>query len=384
MGSRRSIAGIVIAGLVLLVAALATLGGGAGSASSATAAPASHTVFSADLTGTAEVPPNASSATGFATVALSDDHSTITVSGGFSNLQGNANGAHIHGPAPPGMNAGILFPLSGFPTATSGSIPPQSFPITPTQLAQLQAGNHYVNVHSEVFPGGEIRGQLGPATVYGATLTGSAEVPPNGSSATGSAKVVLSGDQSMITVFGSFSNLQGNVNGAHIHGPAPPGMNAGILFPLSGFPTATSGSIPQQSFPITPTQLAQLQAGNHYVNVHSEVFPGGEIRGQLGLAPPTAVRISSATAVRTRHGVVVRWRTAQETKLLGFNVVREQKGKLLTLNRTLLRSVGGTARGHAYSWLDRRAPSGRASYRLQAVALNGTRSWVASAIARAS
>jgi hypothetical protein len=384
MGSRRSTTAFFIAGIAVLIATMATLAGGAGSASSATAAPASHTVFSAGLTGAQEVPPSGSSATGYATVALSNDHSTITVSGAFSNLQGNATGAHIHGPAPPGMNAGIIFPLSGFPAAPSGSIPEQSFPITPTQLAELQAGNHYVNVHSTVFPGGEIRGQLGPATVFSATLTGAAEVPPSGSSATGSAKVVLSNDQSTITVFGNFSNLQGNATGAHIHGPAPPGMNAGIIFPLTGFPAAPSGSIPQQSFPITPTQLAQLQAGDHYVNVHSEVFPGGEIRGQLGLAPPTAVRVSSATAVRTRHGVAVRWRTAQETKLLGFNVVREQKGKLLKLNRTLIRSVGGTARSHAYTWLDRRAPSGRVSYRLQAVGLNGTRSWVASAIARAS
>jgi hypothetical protein len=376
MDSRRSKAGFLIAGLALLIATMVTLAGGAGSASSATAAPASHTVFSANLTGTAEVPPSGSAATGFATVALSDDHSTITVSGGFSNLQGNANGAHIHGPAPPGMNAGIIFPLSGFPSAPSGSIPEQSFPITPTQLAQLQAGNHYVNVHSTVFPGGEIRGQLGPATVFRANLTGADEVPPSGSLATGSATVVLSGDQSVITVFGNFSNLQGNANGAHIHGPAPPGMNAGIIFPLTGFPSAPSGSIPQQSFPITPTQLAQLQAGDHYVNVHSTVFPGGEIRGQLGLAPPTAVRISSATAVRTRHGVVLRWRTAQETTLLGFNIVREQKGKLLKLNRTLIRSVGGTARGHAYSWLDRRPPSQRVSYRIQAVRFDGSHAWI--------
>ena len=31
---------------------------------------------------------------------------------------------------------------------------------------------------------------------------------------------------------------------------------------------------------------AQIQAGNGYVNVHSVLFPGGEIRGQLAVLAP--------------------------------------------------------------------------------------------------
>jgi hypothetical protein len=47
------------------------------------------------------------------------------------------------------------------------------------------------------------------------------------------------------------------------------------------------------------------------------------------------------------------------------------------LNPTLISSVfGGTATGHAYSWLDRSAPRGATRYRLQAVNLDGSRRWI--------
>ena len=35
----------------------------------------------------------------------------------------------------------------------------------------------------------------------------------------------------------------------------------------------------------TAPQMADLQNGLYYVNVHTSLFPGGEIRGQLGLVP---------------------------------------------------------------------------------------------------
>jgi hypothetical protein len=94
-------------------------------------------------------------------------------------------------------------------------------------------------------------------------------------------------------------------------------------------------------------------------------------------AGPTAVSLVSFSAVRTQRGILVRWRTASQTRTLGFNVYRQRDGRLVKLNRTLIPSVsGGTASGHAYSWLDRTSPKGEARYRLQAVNLSGKRSWI--------
>ena len=116
----------------------------------------------ASLTGAQEVPPTGSSATGTGTVSLSADHTTITVNLTFSGLTANATAGHIHGPAGPGVSAPVLFPFTGVPAATSGSIPTQTFAVTPAQVAQLRAGLFYFNIHTSTFPGGEIRGQILP------------------------------------------------------------------------------------------------------------------------------------------------------------------------------------------------------------------------------
>lgn len=141
----------LIARRVLFVVALAL---------APTAAHATFILFTATLIGSQEVPPNASPATGFGTVLLDDVLRTITVNESWTGLTAPATASHIHGPGAPGIIASILFPFAGVPAATAGSIPQQVFAITLAQIAQLEAGLFYMNVHDRNFPGGEIRGQL--------------------------------------------------------------------------------------------------------------------------------------------------------------------------------------------------------------------------------
>jgi hypothetical protein len=246
--------------------------------------PATAVPLVAHLTGYHETPPNASTATGLGMVTLSADQTMIKVDLSFSGLVAPATAAHIHGPAGPGVPAGVLFPLAGVPASTSGSIPEQTFAVTPAQVVQLLAGQWYINVHDATFPGGEIRGQI-LADHFTAKLAGSQETPPNASTAMGTGSVSLSADQTSITVDLSFSGLSTPAILAHIHGPAVVGAPAGVVFPFSGVPNATSGRIPEQSFAITPAQVVQLRAGQLYFNVHSTTFPKGEIRGQIFVAP---------------------------------------------------------------------------------------------------
>jgi hypothetical protein len=126
---------------------------------------------------------------------------------------------------------------------------------------------------------------------YTASLDGSQEVPPNPSPATGSATLTL--DAAKILSYNiTFSGLLGTETAAHIHCCAPPGISAGVLFPLPpGNPKI--GSVG----PLTAQQESDLNAGLMYVNIHTNLYPGGEIRGQI-YVQPTPVEPTTWGAVK--------------------------------------------------------------------------------------
>ena len=116
--------------------------------------------FVAALNTIQEVPPSNSSGRGVCTIILNSTETLITVDCRFSNLTSNAVAAHIHGNAPPGTSAPVLFPLGTPPAATSGTFAPAPIAVTPAQVADMRAKRLYVNIHSANFPNGEIRGQI--------------------------------------------------------------------------------------------------------------------------------------------------------------------------------------------------------------------------------
>ena len=139
--------------------------------------------FSARLRGFEEVPALATPAGGRFTATLNEDETEIAWHLEYKNLEGNVLQAHIHfgqmsvnggisvffcsnlgnGPAgtpacPPGAAS-----LDGTFTAAD-VIGPNSQSLAPGELFSLiramRAGIAYANVHSDKFPGGEIRGQI--------------------------------------------------------------------------------------------------------------------------------------------------------------------------------------------------------------------------------
>ncbi len=105
-------------------------------------------------------------------------------------------------------------------------------------------------------------------------LTARAEVPPNGSSGSGLAKLDLDGSVLKWTV--TYQGMTGPVTAGHIHGPAPEGANAGVVIPFSSTANPITGSAT-----LSPAQLADMKAGLYYVNLHTAANPGGEVRGQI-------------------------------------------------------------------------------------------------------
>ena len=107
-------------------------------------------------------------------------------------------------------------------------------------------------------------------------MTGTAGVPPNDSAATGTAEVTLDTVAKTVTWVFTHEGLSGDMTASHIHGPATATEAAGPVID-------TTGETMEGSAPITDAQAAELMAGMYYLNVHTEKFPDGEIRGQLAL-----------------------------------------------------------------------------------------------------
>ncbi|MGH7176993.1 MAG: CHRD domain-containing protein [Tepidisphaeraceae bacterium] len=109
--------------------------------------------FHADMDGLQETPPNASPASGFADLTVDDVTLDYAFHMEFAGLIAPQTASHIH-TAPVGVAGPVTIPVPvGSPSDLIGVL-------TATQYANLLAGLLYINVHSTVFPGGEIRGQF--------------------------------------------------------------------------------------------------------------------------------------------------------------------------------------------------------------------------------
>ena len=128
----------------------------------------------------------------------------------------------------------------------------------------------------------------GPAVADPVMLSGSAEVPPVTTQASGWAdiSVVLhkcpspTSGGSCPTVVGSVSTAGVNATAAHIH-RATAGQNGPVVVPLARRPgTDSVWDVPSGST-LSQDVYEAWWNGQLYVNVHSAANPGGEIRGQL-------------------------------------------------------------------------------------------------------
>jgi CHRD domain len=119
----------------------------------------------------------------------------------------------------------------------------------------------------------------GPAFAdkYKATLDAKSEVPPNASTATGTADIDYDPATKKLSWKVTYSGLSGPATAAHFHGPAEAGKNAGVAVAI---PNATSSPV-EGSATLTDAQAADLTSGKYYVNIHTAANPGGEIRGQV-------------------------------------------------------------------------------------------------------
>lgn len=224
------------------------------------------------LSGSSDAPSTTITATGSGSLSLEGLNLSYHIS--FSGLSGDITGAHIHGSADAGHTAGVIIPFN-VGTGSSGVLAGNAT-LTAAQLADLFAGSNYVNIHTDLNPGGEIRGQIVPLRIP-VNLSGAAEVPPVTASATGSGWITLVGNQMFYDI--DFFSLSGDAAAAHLHGPADASHSSGVYFALDGA-SGTSGTLEGQHA-LNVDQLTNLLAGMTYVNIHTPANGAGEVRGQV-------------------------------------------------------------------------------------------------------
>lgn len=159
--------------------------------------------------------------------------------------------------------------------------------------------------------------------VFTANLDGPSEEPPVNSLGTGTATVTFDDLAHTMRVQATFSGLTGTTTVAHIHccTPIPGAGNVGVATPtptFPGFPSGVTGGSYDNTLDMTLASsynpafvtanggtpanaeaalLLGMQSGRAYLNIHTNAFPSGEIRGFLQPVPEPLTMLGTATAI---------------------------------------------------------------------------------------
>lgn len=104
----------------------------------------------------------------------------------------------------------------------------------------------------------------------------------------GSATMLVDANETQAVLRFSYANMTSNNVGSHIHGPADPGQLGQIIFDIDMATPQADGSYLWtfvQSGNTTVQDIRDaLHAGRFYINIHSAIYPAGELRGHFNFA----------------------------------------------------------------------------------------------------
>lgn len=158
---------------------------------------------------------------------------------------------------------------------------------------------------------------------YTTHLDGASESPANGSPGTGFAEVDVDTTAHTLHVHVTFSGLAGTTTASHIHAATAVALTgtAGVATTtptFAGFPLGVTSGTYDNTLDLTQASsynpayvtanggttagaeaalLAAIAAGQSYLNIHTTVVPGGEIRGFLVVPEPASLGLLAPVAV---------------------------------------------------------------------------------------
>ena len=110
-------------------------------------------------------------------------------------------------------------------------------------------------------------------TNFTATINGAQQVPANGSAATGTFAGTYDSSNNQLTYTVTFQGL--TPTSAHIHAGAP-GATGLVVIPFTSITSPITGTVT-----LSLDQANKLLDNGMYVNMHSNSYTNGEIRGDI-------------------------------------------------------------------------------------------------------
>lgn len=227
---------------------------------------------------------------GYAVVALDTSARTIEYYISYTLSGARETGAHFHGFASPGQEAAVIYTL---PSGQSGTHKGVWEYGNETDLQALELGfmegSVHVEIHTDAFPSGEIRGQLvtrppiQPRYIFAIDLA-AASVASAKSTSRSSAfgMMLLQTDTGTLQYFIDYQGRDegSTVENVSLHGFSPPGVNSGLIHPEE------LRSSPRDEDPprISELMVIGMIEGMAYLQMYMDLFPDGGLRGQVVVA----------------------------------------------------------------------------------------------------
>ncbi|MBK8551555.1 MAG: CHRD domain-containing protein [Ignavibacteria bacterium] len=204
--------------------------------------------------------------------------------------------------------------------------------------------------------------------IFGTQLSGFSVVPPNSSQGIGAVTGTYNLSTKILNFDLIFAGLLGTTTSAHFHGPASSGFNAPVQIEFGGFQTGITSGHYANSYVLTSEQESQFMDGLWYVDIHTTVFPGGEIRGQFNEGP-LPVELSAFTSNILKDKVTLNWSTSIEINNAGFDIERSS-AESEWIKTGSVAGNGSTISIKNYSFSER-LNSGKYNYRIKQTDFNG-------------